>query len=254
MGRESKYGFALSWADEVEKEEEAQTQEHQKQKTNPFGSARPREVVLQERGIDWRKLDQDLQPPSNIRNKARNEKPSKENIPAPAAHVFNFNMIQSDPPSWGLEQKREETRLSSKRREVPWVPLAPQNQIPVIFSPPLRYPPKNHIPNWQQHFQSTNRLETDQNSELKNNRTESQELVLPIEAQRNGKKLRKSVACKNQQDAGPENEMKRFNAQNLDLRMKGKEVARKVTGSSMAAVGNGRRAGAGQTRKVKRAD
>ena len=27
----------------------------------------PREVVLQERGIDWRKLDQDLQPPSNIR-------------------------------------------------------------------------------------------------------------------------------------------------------------------------------------------
>uniref|UniRef100_A0A2N9FT18 Uncharacterized protein n=1 Tax=Fagus sylvatica TaxID=28930 RepID=A0A2N9FT18_FAGSY len=226
-----------------------------------------------------------------MRNKARNEKPSKENIPAPAAHVFNFNMIQSDPPSWGLEQKREETRLSSKRREVPWVPLAPQNQIPVIFSPPLRYPPKNHIPNWQQHFQSTNRLETEtvkentrnkrrlqrahslgprsqnhpqldqhvvlctsQNSELKNNRTESQELVLPIEAQRNGKKLRKSVACKNQQDAGPENEMKRFNAQNLDLRMKGKEVARKVTGSSMAAVGNGRRAGAGQTRKVKRAD
>jgi hypothetical protein len=69
MGRESKYGFALSWADEVEKEEEeaAQTQEHQTQKTNPFGSARPREVVLQERGIDWRKLDQDLQPPSNIR-------------------------------------------------------------------------------------------------------------------------------------------------------------------------------------------
>ncbi|GMY37619.1 eukaryotic translation initiation factor 4b1 [Fagus crenata] len=278
-------------------------------------------------------------------------------------------MIQSDPPSWGLEQKREETRLSSKRREVPWVPLAPQNQIPVIFSPPPRYPPKNNIPrlleessihcnpdgldNWQQHFQCTNHLETEkestcnkrrlqrahslgprsqnhpqldqhvvlctsQNSKLKNNRTESQELVLPIEAQRNGKKLRKSVACENQQDAGPENEMKRFNAQNLVCIPLGNErraplirqdkrwslanerewmnlqdncarhdrtarqgvhnsraersfakeieweitgfenvrqrVARKVTGSSMAALGNGRRAGAGQTRKVKRAD
>ena len=73
MERESKYGFAaFSWADEVEKEEEeaqAQAQPHQiqKQKTNPFGSARPREVVLQERGIDWRKLDQDLIPLSNIR-------------------------------------------------------------------------------------------------------------------------------------------------------------------------------------------
>ena len=54
MERESKYGFtAFSWADEVEKEQEeaqAQAQLHQiqKQKTNPFGSARPREVVLQE--------------------------------------------------------------------------------------------------------------------------------------------------------------------------------------------------------------
>lgn len=72
MERESKYGFeAFSWADEVEKEEEeeAQAQLHQiqKQKTNPFGSARPREVVLQERGIDWRKLDQDLIHLSNIR-------------------------------------------------------------------------------------------------------------------------------------------------------------------------------------------
>ena len=71
MERESKYGFAaFSWADEVEKEEEeeAQAQPHQiqKQKTNPFGSARPREVVLQERGIDWRKLEQDLIPLSNI--------------------------------------------------------------------------------------------------------------------------------------------------------------------------------------------
>ena len=72
MEGESKYGFAaFSWADDVEKqeEEEAHAQPHQiqKQKANPFGSARPREVVLQERGIDWRKLDQDLIHLSNIR-------------------------------------------------------------------------------------------------------------------------------------------------------------------------------------------
>ncbi|KAL4626989.1 hypothetical protein ACB092_05G135400 [Castanea dentata] len=181
MESESKYGFAaFSWADEVEKEEEeeeaqAQPLQIQKQKTNPFGSARPREVVLQERGIDWRKLDQDLIPLSNKRNKAKSEKSCKENVPAPAAHVFDI--IQSDPPSRSLEQKPVVTRFSSKRREVPWVPLAHQNQIPLIVSPPLRYPPKNLIPrlleessiccyprgfdNWQQQFQCKNRLGTE---------------------------------------------------------------------------------------------
>ncbi|XP_050287173.1 uncharacterized protein LOC126726085 [Quercus robur] len=263
MERESKYGFAaFSWADEVEKEEEeeAQAQPHQiqKQKANPFGSARPREVVLQERGIDWRKLDQDLIHLSNIRNKAQSEKSCKENIPAPAAHVFDI--IQSDPPSRSPEQKPADTRFSSKRREVPWVPLAHQNQIPLIVSPPLRYPPKNLIPrllesssiccnpcgfdNWQQQFQCKNRLGTEkekarnkqrfqkahsldprshvhpqldqntiwsnsQSSEFKNNGTETQHLVLQIEAQHSGKNLRKSAACMNQQ------EMRMFNAQNL---------------------------------------
>jgi hypothetical protein len=70
VDREIKNGSAaFSWADEVEKEEEEQArfQENQKQKPNPFGSARPREVVLQEKGIDWRKLDFDLQLPSHIR-------------------------------------------------------------------------------------------------------------------------------------------------------------------------------------------
>ena len=71
----------------------------------------------------------------------------KENIPAPAVHVFDI--IQSDPPSRSLEQKLADTRFSSKGRgEVPWVPLAHQNQIPLIVSPPLRYPPKNLIPDY----------------------------------------------------------------------------------------------------------
>lgn len=57
-------GTGFSWADEVEKEEALQSQIEKKKeeeslgkKPNPFGSARPREVVLQERGIDWRSLD-----------------------------------------------------------------------------------------------------------------------------------------------------------------------------------------------------
>ncbi|KAL3572342.1 hypothetical protein D5086_026246 [Populus alba] len=105
---------AFSWADEVEKEEEEQArfQEHQKQKPNPFGSDRPREVVLQEKGIDWRKLDFHLQLPSHIRQ-LEDPKLCKEKIPASAA---------------------------------PGIDRIHSNQNPVPFVPPLRYPPKNAIP------------------------------------------------------------------------------------------------------------
>ncbi|GLU07302.1 hypothetical protein SLE2022_242650 [Rubroshorea leprosula] len=70
---ESKWEALLSWADEVEKEEEvaaaaavATATAQQKQKSDPFAFARPREVVLQEKGIDWRKLDTNLEQPSRI--------------------------------------------------------------------------------------------------------------------------------------------------------------------------------------------
>ena len=60
-----------------------------------------------------------------------------------------FDIIQSDPPSRSLEQKLADTRFSSKGRgEVPWVPLAHQNQIPLIVYPPLRYPPKISSPDY----------------------------------------------------------------------------------------------------------
>ena len=75
VGRESKSGSVFSWADEVEKEEQeeeeaagsGQAEVQTKQKPNPFGSARPREVVLLEKGIDWRKPDLHLQQPSPLR-------------------------------------------------------------------------------------------------------------------------------------------------------------------------------------------
>ncbi|KAF9669283.1 hypothetical protein SADUNF_Sadunf14G0091600 [Salix dunnii] len=138
---------AFSWADEVEKEEEEQArfQEHQKQKPNPFGSARPREVVLQEKGIDWRRFDFDCQLPSHIRQlddpNLRNEK-----IPVPAAP--GTDRIHSVTPSKCLKLELEGANSDLKRSEILRVPLAVQNQIPVPvpFVPPLRYPPKNVIP------------------------------------------------------------------------------------------------------------
>ncbi|KAJ6343723.1 hypothetical protein OIU76_005466 [Salix suchowensis] len=133
---------AFSWADEVEKEEEEQArfQEHQKQKPNPFGSARPREVVLQEKGIDWRKFDFDCQLPSHIRQL---DDP-KEKIPVSAAP--GIDRIHSDTPSKCLKLELEGANSDLKRSEILRVPLAVWNQIPVPFVPPLRYPPKNVIP------------------------------------------------------------------------------------------------------------
>ncbi|KAJ6680103.1 hypothetical protein OIU79_019752 [Salix purpurea] len=133
---------AFSWADEVEKEEEEQArfQEHQKQKPNPFGSARPREVVLQEKGIDWRKFDFDCQLPSHIRQLDG----PKEKIPVSAAP--GIDRIHSETPSKCLKLELDGANSDLKRSEILRVPLAVWNQIPVPFVPPLRYPPKNVIP------------------------------------------------------------------------------------------------------------
>ncbi|RLM93653.1 hypothetical protein C2845_PM08G11260 [Panicum miliaceum] len=62
--------FGFSWADEVEREEREQAAMQQQQqpqeakreqiKADPFGEARPREVVLAEKGVDWRARDREL--------------------------------------------------------------------------------------------------------------------------------------------------------------------------------------------------
>ncbi|GLT70261.1 hypothetical protein SLA2020_423540 [Shorea laevis] len=292
MGRERKYESVLSWADEVEKEEE----DALKQKLNPFGSARPREVVLQERGVDWRKLDLDLQQTSNLRNRARNEKKSKENIPAPNARAN-----------------------AKKQCEVPWVPLVSQSQIPVIFSPPLRYPHQNPCPrfveessicynlygsdNWQQNFQCKNGLENENENACNKRRlrtahrldpishnihprldlqmVEFEELGLPSEAPRNGKRFRKPAICKNQQDRSSayerrapllrqddygrqdridyqgvnDSRMERtlsaeFEREIIGLENERQKVGGMVTGPFTAAAGNGRRVGATQNMKM----
>ncbi|CAL4963965.1 unnamed protein product [Urochloa decumbens] len=71
--------FGFSWADEVEREEREQAAMQQQQeeeqhqppprqeakreqiKADPFGAARPREVVLAEKGVDWRARDRELE-------------------------------------------------------------------------------------------------------------------------------------------------------------------------------------------------
>lgn len=47
-------------------------------KVNPFGDAKPREVLLQEKGVDWRKIDSDLDHRRADRPKAEGERILKE--------------------------------------------------------------------------------------------------------------------------------------------------------------------------------
>ncbi|KAF8724356.1 hypothetical protein HU200_021388 [Digitaria exilis] len=72
-GARTKIQFGFSWADEVEREEQEQVAMQQQQpprieekkreqiKPDPFGAARPREVVLAEKGVDWRARDLELE-------------------------------------------------------------------------------------------------------------------------------------------------------------------------------------------------
>ncbi|KAF5192891.1 hypothetical protein FRX31_017522 [Thalictrum thalictroides] len=129
------------WADEVEKEEEAiKTHLHQSEKLNPFGSARPRELVLEEKGVDWRKLDKELHNPcSSLSNVIRKEKQVKENFPAPVdqKHTWSATTRTS-----GLEQNNESTMHGGNGNlAVSCLMFPNQDMDPLV--PPLRYPPKN---------------------------------------------------------------------------------------------------------------
>ncbi|KAF8661810.1 hypothetical protein HU200_056765 [Digitaria exilis] len=67
----TKIRFDFSWADEVEREEREQVamqqvrrmeeKKREQIKPDPFGAARPREVVLAEKGVDWRARDLELE-------------------------------------------------------------------------------------------------------------------------------------------------------------------------------------------------
>ncbi|MBA0636343.1 hypothetical protein Godav_005307 [Gossypium davidsonii] len=164
MRRGSKGGSYFSWADEVEKEEQEAAVAQWQKKPNPFGSARPREVVLQEKGIDWRQLDLHLQQAS----------------PLP------------------LQEPR------SRNPQPVIVTSTPQIQSPISLVPPLRYPPKYVAGFLYEHWNASGyrhlKLEKENqspgggksesvNTRRKRRRTASNELVEAKEAQQKGMNL-----------------------------------------------------------------
>ncbi|PIA61167.1 hypothetical protein AQUCO_00300589v1 [Aquilegia coerulea] len=132
------------WADEVEKEEEEEAIKthhlHQLEKLNPFGSARPRELVLEEKGVDWRKLDEKLHKPSSSpSNVVRKEKQPKETAPGTTAPVDGKHTWS--PRTSGLERNIESTRLGGNGNPAGCLMFPNHDMDPLV--PPLRYPPRN---------------------------------------------------------------------------------------------------------------
>ncbi|WOL16109.1 hypothetical protein Cni_G24891 [Canna indica] len=58
----------------------AEVTDKPRQKANPFGDAKPREILLQEKGIDWKKIDMELEHRSVERSETNEEKVLKEEI------------------------------------------------------------------------------------------------------------------------------------------------------------------------------
>ncbi|XP_078158897.1 uncharacterized protein LOC144554453 [Carex rostrata] len=123
MERAKESSFGFSWADEVEREEERekenqiriQREKHIGEKENikksdPFGAARPREVVLEEKGVDWKILDQEFNFDSSIRECKTKKKPNKKPL-----HIQN------------------------SRTNLPCQQTVSCEEL----VPPLKYPPKN---------------------------------------------------------------------------------------------------------------
>ncbi|XVF72708.1 hypothetical protein PTKIN_Ptkin12aG0142000 [Pterospermum kingtungense] len=259
VGRESKGGSVFSWADEVEKEEEEEAvaaSEQQKQKPNPFGSARPREVVLQEKGIDWRKFDLHLQQqqPSPLRHESKNEKMSKESNPHPTKAV---RFAESPTPTVSNSE--------------PQIIITPQTQIqsPILVFPPLRYPPK-YVAGFRyepgvftspnagyQHFkhEKENRSESEGAARKFHNwkmcgstRRKMTELVQAKEAQQKSKILGESAVYGNKQEADSSTRKQEFhgtgrNCPGLPLvnqNIGPPETEMQVKRMPLAATGNGR--------------
>ncbi|KAI7984132.1 hypothetical protein LOK49_LG15G00140 [Camellia lanceoleosa] len=148
---QSKSKTIISWADEVEKEEEeeaARAQVCENQKPNPLGSARPREVVLHERGIDWRQLDEDFRAPFHFSIQTQKENPLKENItPSAAVAVDRKQVVMPQSRIRGPQQKLKNVKMDSYGSKLSQGPQNPTNHTYVVFVPPLKYPPRALLPN-----------------------------------------------------------------------------------------------------------
>ncbi|XP_061365697.1 eukaryotic translation initiation factor 4B2-like [Gastrolobium bilobum] len=90
-------------------------------KVNPFGDAKPREVLLVERGMDWRKIDLELEHRSVDRSETEEEKLLKEEIDNLKKQLEKESTINSNKESAG-EAGGDETSthamLLQKQREL----------------------------------------------------------------------------------------------------------------------------------------
>ncbi|MED6168262.1 hypothetical protein PIB30_010323 [Stylosanthes scabra] len=92
-----------------------------KPKVNPFGDAKPRELLLKERGIDWRKLDLDLEHRAVDRPETEEEKLLKEEIDNLKKEVEKESAINSNKESSNetdAEQSSTQAMLLQKEREL----------------------------------------------------------------------------------------------------------------------------------------
>ncbi|TKW12236.1 hypothetical protein SEVIR_5G023800v4 [Setaria viridis] len=124
--------FGFSWADEVEREEREQVAMQQQQeeeakreqikaKADPFGAARPREVVLAEKGVDWRARDRELDlgtAPRPPRSAARGHRRTAATAAASAC--------AATPARGVLPLDRDAGRTPHPRRQAPAAASAPR--------------------------------------------------------------------------------------------------------------------------------
>ncbi|KAF0935865.1 hypothetical protein E2562_036506 [Oryza meyeriana var. granulata] len=93
-------------------------------KVNPFGDAKPREVVLQEKGKDWRKIDLELEHRQIDRQETDEEKLLKEEINLLRVDLKETEANISDEDKKGLSEK-----LSQMERELECLTVELDNKV-----------------------------------------------------------------------------------------------------------------------------
>ncbi|KAK8943597.1 hypothetical protein KSP40_PGU019880 [Platanthera guangdongensis] len=90
-------------------------------KVNPFGDAKPREVLLEEKGMDWRKIDKELEHRRIDRHVADAEKMIKEEIDHLKKELVNEienKVNKTDSTEYSAEQKRLQDLIREREKEL----------------------------------------------------------------------------------------------------------------------------------------
>lgn len=105
-------------------------------KVNPFGGAKPREVLLEERGLDWRKMDLELEHRSVVRTESEEERKLKEEMTALENLIKNSDDRDSDKAVQGIGRIPDiehtnnlRAQLSKKERELQELTLALDDKV-----------------------------------------------------------------------------------------------------------------------------